>query len=528
MTDVIIIGGGVNGLVAATWLARRKLSVLLLERHEVVGGAALTTVSGQGFHRPTLSHALGPISADVVRALRLDRAKVEFLTPDPVLTTLGSRGEAITFHRDHVLTAASIQRVSPHDAGTWQAFVQTMQRLAGVVADVNRQPAPSIDAPGTGDLWRLLKLGRKARALGRRDLSRLVRYVPMAVADLVSEWFDADLVQAATASRGVFGHMAGPWSAGTGALLLQRMAEDPMPVGGGVTVKGGPGAFSAALAAMAESSGVRVRTGARVARILTRGRAAAGVALDSGEEIGAHAVVCAVDPRQVFLNLVDAGDLPPTFLQRIGNIRARGVLAKINLSLGAAPEFTALHGDPVPLKGRMLIAPGVDTIERAFDAAKYGQLSAHPWLELAIPSVNDPSLAPDGQHVMSIYLHYAPRELRAGQWSDLRDTVYQRAMDVLRPHAPDLESLVVEREVLTPEDLETRWGLSGGHIFHGEGALDQWWVSRPLLGWADHSSPVDGLFLASAGTHGGGGLTGQAGLNAARAISVRLKRARRG
>jgi len=523
VTDVIIIGGGLNGLVAATWLAQKKFSVLLLERHDQVGGAAVTTTSARGFKTPTLSHSLGPISADVVRALRLDRAGVEFITPDPVLTTFGSDGHAITFHRDHVLTAASIGGVSARDAANWQPFVQTMQKLAGVLDAINQHPAPSIDEPGAGDAWRMLQVGRRARALGRRDLARLGRYVPIAVADLVSEWFETDLMQAAIASRAVFGHQMGPWSAGTGALLLQRMAEDPMPVGGGVTVKGGPGALTTALASIASAAGVTIRTGARVAQILTRGDAAVGVMLESGEELPAHAVVGAIDPKQLYLSLVDPGALPPTFRQRVQQIRARGVLAKINLSLSGGPVFPALLGDDVPLRGRLLFAPTIDYLERAYDAVKYGRMSEHPWIEASIPTANDSDLAPPGQHVMSLYVHYVPHSDSVSP-----EGLLSRALDVLRPHAPNLDSLIVEREVLTPYDLEQGWGYSGGHIFHGEGALDQWWISRPLLGWAHHyGSPLSGLFLAGAGSHPGGGLTGQSGLNAARAISVALGRRRR-
>lgn len=523
MTDVIIIGGGLNGLVAATFLAQKKFSVLLLERHDQVGGAAVTTTSPRGFKTPTLSHSLGPISADVMHSLRLDRAGLHFISPEPVLTTFGHDGQAITFHRDHVLTAASIGRVSAHDAANWQPFVQTMQKLAGVLDGLNQHPAPSIDEPGTADAWRMLQVGRRARALGRRDLARLGRYVPIAVADLVSEWFDTDLMQAAVASRAVFGHQMGPWSAGTGALLLQRMAEDPMPVGGGVTVKGGPGALTAALAASASAAGVTIRTGARVAQILTRGESAAGVLLESGEELSAHAVVGAIDPKQLYLSLVDPGALPPTFRQRVQQIRARGVLAKINLSLSGEPVFPALHGDDLPLRGRLLFAPAIDEIERAYDAVKYGRMSERPWVEASIPTANDSDLAPPGQHVMSLYVHYVPQDASVS-----RDDLLARTLAVLRPHAPNLDSLIIEREILTPHDLEQRWGYSGGHIFHGEGALDQWWISRPLLGWAHHyGSPIGGLFVAGAGAHPGGGLTGQSGLNAARVISVALGRRRR-
>lgn len=522
MTDVIIIGGGVNGLVAANVLARRKFSVLMLERHGQVGGAAVTTASASGYRTPTLSHALGPISADVVRTLRLDRAGVEFIMPDPALTTFGPSGAAVTFHRDHILTAASIARVSEADAGRWQAFVQTLQRLAMVLTDINRHPAPNIDAPDAADLWRLLTMGRRARALGRRDLARLGRYVPMCVADLVAEWFEHDLVQAAVAARAIVGHHLGPWSAGTGALLLQRMAEDVMPVGGGVTTRGGPGALSDALASLATGAGVNIRTGAQVERILVRDGAAAGVVLTSGEEIPAHTVVAAIDPRQVFLSLIDAGELPPTFRQRVQQIRGRGVTAKINLTLNGTPQFTALHGDELPLRGRLLVAPSIDYLERAHDAAKYGELPEAPWIEISLPSINDDTLAPGGHHVLSMYVHEVPNDAALDH-----DTVFARAMAALTPHAPNIESLVVDQDVLTPTDLAARWGYVGGHIFHGESALDQWWVSRPQLGWAhSYASPISGLFLASAGTHPGGGLTGQSGLNAARVIARALGRRR--
>ena len=522
MTDVIVIGGGLNGLIAAMWLARRQYSVLVVERQAQVGGAAVTEVTPKGFHRPTLSHAIGPLSQDVIRSLRLDRLPIEFLRPEPALTVLGHEQTAISFHRDHVLTAASIARVSEADAGQWQPFVDTMLRLSNVLVALNQRPAPSVDDPATADLWHLLKVGRRVRGLGRRDLARLSRYLPIAVADLVAEWFEHDLTQTAVAARGVFGHPVGPWSAGTGALLLQRVAEDPMPVGGGVTVKGGPGALTAALLAAATDLGVQVRTGSEVTSVMTRGGSAVGVVLASGEELPAHAVVSAIPPKTLLTQLVDPGDLPPVFRQRIGQVRSRGVTAKVNLSLDGLPEFPALNGDAVPLSGRLLLAGSIDELERAHDAAKYGEVPGRPWIELSLPSVIDTALAPEGRHVLSAYVHNVPAS------ADIdRDRVYAATMAVLGEHAPDIDGLVLEHDVLTPADLESRWGLSGGHIFHGEGALDQWYAGRPLLGWAHHhATPVDGLFLASAGSHPGGGLTGQAGLNAARVIATRLDKRR--
>jgi phytoene dehydrogenase-like protein len=526
MIDVLIIGGGINGLVAAIALARDKRSVVVLDQRDSVGGAAITSTSPNGFKSPTLSHSIGPLSADVIKTLQLENAhgKLNFLFPDPALTTLGHSGECVSFHRDDVLTAASINQISAHDAGAWQTFAATMQRIAAVMTKLNQHPPPSIDAPSSTDLWHLLGVGQKTRALGRHDLARLARYAPMAVADLATEWFESPLVQAAIAARGVFGHHAGPWSAGTGALLLQRMAEDPIPVGGGVTIVGGPGALSEALLRMAQTAGAQVRTQARVAQVLTNGRAAVGVALDTGEEIAAQTVIAAVDPKHLCLNLIDPADLTPTFLQRMRQVRSRGVTAKVNLSLASKPAFPALEGDDHLLKGRILIAPDTDYIERAFDDAKYGRRSAHPWLEVATPTMSDPSLAPEGQHILSVYVHYAPRVLSDGSWVEQRDALYRSVIDTLTPHAPGISGLVLEREVITPEDLETQWGFAGGHIFHGEQTLDQWWISRPALGASQYEAPLQRLYFASAGTHPGGGLTGQSGLNAARVVSRALKR----
>lgn len=519
MPDVIVIGAGLNGLVAATVLAKRKLSTLVLERRPVAGGAALTSDLGPGFRAPTLTHALGPVHADVLRVLRLDRAHVEFITPDPALTALGRDGKLVVFHRDPVLTAGSIDRLSPHDAGRWRDFLRATHRFGEIVGALNRHQPPSMDDMKARDWWRLLKTGRKAKNLGRRDLAHLVRWLPMPVADLTSEWFENDLLRAAISARAVFGNFAGPRSAGTGGMLLQRLAEDAMPVGSGITVRGGPGALISGVVAEAERAGVSVRTGARVARITAKHERVTGVVLDNGEEIAAEVVVSAVDPRQTFLGLVDPADLTPTFRERAANYRARGVTAKINLALSAQPSFPALHGDVVPLRGRFLIAPDLDYLERAFDAAKYGEFSPEPWLELCLPTMSDPSLAPDGRHVMSIYVHVAPRHLRQGPWAAARESLYQAALRVLQPHVGDLGSLVIAREILTPEDLERDWGLSGGHIFHGEPTLDQSWLARPLLGWAQYRTPITGLYLAGAGTHPGGGLNGLSGLLAARAVA---------
>ena len=518
MTDVVIIGAGINGLIAAIALARRKRSVVVIDQHAAPGGAAITTEFAPGYRAPTLSHAIGPLHPDLARGLRLDRAGVEIITPDPALTTLGRSGQTITFHRDPVLTAASISQHAPDDAARWHEFITAAQRLGAFVGRIAQQPPPSIDDLSARDGLRLLALGRRARRLGRRNLIRLTRWAPMAVADLAGEWFKSELLAGAISAHAVFGHPAGPWSAGTGGMWLQRLAADPMPVGGGVTVRGGPGALSAALAKMAIEAGASVRLESAVQQVQVGSGRATGVVLATGDEIPARVIVGAIHPKRLMLDLVPASALPPSYLERMRHVRARGVTAKINLALSESPVFTSLHGDPVPLGGRLLIAPDPDYVERAFDATKYGAMSEAPWLEVSIPSMFDGSFAAEGRHVMSIYVHYAPRHLRGLEWDANRDALFKSVMRVLDEHAPSLQSLIVGREILTPEDLERRWGVIGGHIFHGEHALDQSWIARPLLGWARYRTPVRGLYMASAGTHPGGGLTGLPGMLAARAV----------
>jgi len=472
---------------------------------------------------PSLSHSLGPLSRDVVRALGLYRAHLEFLTPDPSLTALGDSGRRIIFHRDPVLTAGSIHDVSPKDAARWAEFVQTSQKIAAILTGINHQKPPAIDGKFSREWWPLVGTGRQARALGPRHLARLTRWLPMPVADLAEEWFETELLQGALAARAVFGNFAGPRSAGTGAMLLQRLADDPAPVGSGVTVRGGPGALAAALGEVARHAGAEIRTNAAVSHIAVADRRASGVVLQNGDTISARAVVSTLDLKRTMLGLVDREELPQMFTDRVRNFRARGVTAKINLSLSAAPVVAGLEGDPLPLRGRLLIAPDVNYIEHAFDHAKYGEISARPWLEISVPTMIDSSLAPEGQHVMSIYAHFAPRHLRNGTWTEHRGALFKIVMAVLEQYIPRLDSLVLAREILTPEDLEQRLGASGGHIFHGEPTLDQTWMARPLLGWSDYRTPVKGLFLAGATAHPGGGLTGQPGLLGARAALEALK-----
>lgn len=522
----LIIGGGVNGLTAAFYLARAGHQPLVLEGRPAVGGGAITEEMAPGFWAPTLAHATGPLRPSIVRDMQLEQRGVQFVRPDPRLIALGLDGHALAFSTDVTRTASAIRDLSARDAEKYPEFCATIERLGGFLRDLLEMTPPSIGAPSAGEMWELLKTGRRFRALGRTDEFRLLRWGPMAVADLVAEWFENELLQGAIAARGIFGTAQGPWSAGSGAVLLLNAAADPAPGGSSVMVKGGPGVLTAAMADAAREAGAIIRTGAAVTRVIVRDSRAAGVVLADGTEIEAAAVISSADPRRTLLGLVDPADLDPGFRTKARNYRSPGTTAKVNLALGALPAFRGV-ANPADLRGRIHIGPSVDYLERAFDASKYGGISPEPYLDITLPSLHDPSMAPEGRHLMSIYVQYAPYKLATGQeWTALRGTLAQRVTDTLERFAPGIQGLIEHQQIITPLDLEQTYGYTGGHILHGEPSLDQLFTMRPILGWAQYATPIEGLYLCGAGTHPGGGLTGGSGQNAAREIGRRL-RARR-
>ena len=522
MHPVIIIGAGHNGLIAAFYLAKAGFKPLVLERRSVVGGAAVTEEIAPGHRCPTLAHATGPLRPSIVKDMDLAR-RVEFLHPQPRVVALSPDGRALVMSGDRSRTSEAIKAHSLQDAANYPEFCDTLGRLASFLMPMLEQTPPSLDGPAAGEVWDLLKTGRRFRKLGRREGFRLLRWLPMAAADLVAEWFSTDLLQAVIAARGIFGTTAGPWSAGTGAVLLLNAAFDPEPGGSSVTVKGGPGALTQALADAARDAGATIRLEAPVARVTVRDGRATGVVLQDGTEIPARAVVSNADPHRTLLQLVDPVELDPTFLQRVRNYRLPGTVAKVNLTLGGSPPF---HGvaNPADLHGRIHIGPSVDYLEKAFDASKYGEISAAPYLDITIPSLPDPSLCPPGRHVMSIHVQFAPYQLASGMdWNTMRDHLATTVVRVLEQYSPGIQNAIEHRQVLTPLDLEDTYGLTRGHILHGEPALDQLFTMRPLLGWAQYRTPIEGLFMCGAGTHPGGGLTGAPGRNAAREIAKWIK-----
>jgi phytoene dehydrogenase-like protein len=514
----VIVGGGHSGLITAFYLAKAGLKPLVLERREHVGGVAATEEFHPGFRCSALLHAEGPLRSDVARDLKL--RGLEMLRPDPRLTALGADGRALALHEDAKTTADGLKQFSANDAARYPEFAKTLAQVSGVIAEVLALTPPEIDNPSVGDAWGMLNAGRKFRALGRKDMFRLLRWGPMAVADFVAEWFETELLRAVLAGRGIFGGNFGPWSAGSTMVLLLHAAADPHPAGPAAVPRGGMGALTAALAEAAKAAGAQIRTGADVAQILVKDGMVTGVALTNGEELAASAVVSGADPRRTFLKLIDPAHLEPNFIAKLQHYRSHGTTAKVNLALGALPKFKALAAAPA---GRIHIGHEIDYLERAFDGSKYGRLPEHPYLDVSIPTVLDASLAPAGKHVMSVAVHHAPYKLRATDWHSQRENLGETVINTLAEHAPGLAGSIEGRQVLTPLDLEQRYGLTGGHIFHGDLALDQLFTMRPLLGWARYRGPLQGLYLCGSGTHPGNGLTGGSGANAAREILKDLR-----
>ena len=515
--DIVIVGGGHNGLVTAFYLAKAGYTPLVLERRDQVGGAAVTEEFHPGFRSSTLAHSAS-LRPDIVRDMQLEKHGLKLIVPEAAVTSLSPDGQALVLYRDLNKTAQEIAKFSRSDAVKYSAFQAALEKTSRVISKALALTPPEIAEPTKADLFGLLQLGRSVRGLGKRSTYDLLRWGPMAVADLVSEFFENDLLRATIAARGIFGTFMGPWSAGTSLVLLLRAAADSHPAGSNLFAEGGIGAITQSMATAAQKAGAEIRTGAQVERIKVKGETTNGVVLSTGEEIEARAVVSNADPKNTFLKLIDPSLLSPSFTKRLQNFRMNGTVAKVNLALSGLPNFTALSGNAEALKGRIQIGPEIDYLERAFDESKYGSFSREPYLEITIPSLSDASLAPASQHVISIYMQYAPYKLRDGSWNDQKTALADTVIRNVQRYAPDLPERVLHAQVITPLDLEQTYGLTGGHIFHGELALDQIFTMRPFLDWARYRTPIRNLYLCGSGTHPGTGLTGGSGANAAREI----------
>ncbi|HEY2953929.1 MAG TPA: NAD(P)/FAD-dependent oxidoreductase [Candidatus Eisenbacteria bacterium] len=516
--DAIVVGGGHNGLVAAAYLARAGRRTLVLERRPLVGGAAVTEEVFPGFKFSVFSYVVSLLRPEVIRELDLPRHGLQILPLESTITPL-ENGDYLGSWSDPDETRRELCRHSTRDADAAVVFGRLMHHMAMAVKPILNMVPPDPASLAPGDLRGLLKLGGHFRSLGAERFHALHKLMTMSSADYLDEWFEFDALKATRSASGIIGTFLGPRSPGSAYVLLHHyMGEIDGAFRAWGFQKGGTGAISDAIAGAARAHGAAIRTGAAVERVSVRNGRATGVLLAGGEEIAAPLVVSGLDPRQTFTRLVEPAALPKELVDGVRRYKFRGSSGKVNLALAGLPDFTCLPGNGPHLRGAVSISPSIEYLERAYDDAKYGEFSRHPYMDIVIPSMIDPGMAPPGKHVMSIFVQYAPHALNGG-WSDAKREAFGDAVvKTLAHYAPNIESLILHRQVLTPADIERITGLTEGNIFQGELALQQLFFLRPVPRWARYRTPIHGYWQCGAGTHPGGGIMGGSGRLAAREI----------
>ncbi len=513
--DAVIIGGGHNGLVAAAYLARAGKRVIVLERRDRVGGSAVTEEIFPGFKFSVLSYVVSLLRPEIIRDLDLPSHGLELLPLESTLTPLPNDDYLVRW-ADHDLTRREIYRHSPRDAEAYDDFGKLMYHLAYAVKPVLEIVPPDPTSLNPKELLALLRLGKRFRNLNKEQFYALGKLMTMSAADYLDEWFETEPLKATMSASGIIGTFLGVRSPGTAYVLLHHyMGEIDGVFRAWGFAKGGTGAVSEAIAGAARRLGAEIRTQASVQQVIVENERAVGVALEDGEEIHAGVVVSGVDPKLTFLKLVEPRHLPSEFIDSIRRFKIRGSSGKVNLALGELPNFTCMPGPGPHLRGAISISPSIEYMERAYDDAKYGNFSQHPYMDMIIPSMIDPGMAPPGRHVMSIFVQYAPFALNGG-WSDeKREAFGDAVVDTLAQFAPNIKDAIIHRQVVTPWDMQEEYGLTEGNIFHGELSLFQLFFMRPVARWADYRTPLKSLYQCGSGTHPGGGIAGASGRLAA-------------
>lgn len=513
--DAIIIGAGHNGLVNAAYLARAGKQVLVLERRPLVGGATVTEEIFPGFKYSVFSYVISLFRPEIIRELDLSRHGLTILPLPSTLTPLPD-GNYLYRDWDHYRTMREIARHSPRDAEAYDEYGRSMYFMAKAVKYLLSLVPPDPTSLHPRDLRGLAGLGRHLLGLGEENLYTLTKLMTMSAADFLEEWFATEALKATLSASGIIGTFLGPRSPGTAYVLLHHyMGEIDGSFRAWGFAQGGTGGIANALASAATALGAEIRCNAPVARVLAKNGAATGVALENGDEFYSKVVVSSLDPKRTFLQLVDASLLPGELVTAIQRFNIRGSSAKVNLALAAAPELACLPGNGPHLRGAISLSPSIDYLERAYDDAKYGRFSRRPYIDVIIPSLIDPEMAPPGKHVMSCFVQYAPYHLREGTWEQQREALGDTVVETLAEYMPNLKDIILHRQVMTPWDIEQTTGLSQGNIFQGELSLSQLFFLRPAAGWAKYRTPIRNYFQCGSGTHPGGGITGAPGKLAA-------------
>ena len=528
--DAIIIGAGHNGLTAAAYLARAGRKVLVLERRHLVGGAAVTEEIFPGFKFSVCSYVVSLLRPEIIRELQLAKHGLEILPLDGTFTPMLS-GDYLWRVNDHARTFREISRHSRADAEVYDEYGRAMVEMGRFAKDILAMTPPDPFSLKMRELSVLGDLLKRFRALPELDRHNQLQLLTMSAVDFLDQWFETDVLKATMSASGIIGTFLGVRSPGTAYVLLHHYMGD---IDGAFRSwglsKGGTGTVSESIASAARTFGADIRVNAPVRHILVKDGEATGVVLENGDYHLASVVMSSVDPRLTFMRMVGADHLPGEFVEDIARYKYRGSSGKVNLALDGLPDFTAAPGSKDPglhrnqhLRGAISISPSVDYMERAFDDAKYGEFSRRPYVDIVIPSLTDPSVAPPGKHVMSCFVQYAPYDLREGTWDERREAFGDAVINAISQFAPNLKSRILHRQVLTPLDIERTFGLSEGNIFQGELTLEQLFFMRPAPGWAGYRTPIKRLYMCGSATHPGGGIMAAPGRNAAlRALGDRL------
>jgi phytoene dehydrogenase-like protein len=522
--DVIVIGGGHNGLVNAAYLAKAGKKVLVLERRHVLGGAAVTEEIIPGFLFSECSYVVSLLRPEIIRELDLPRHGLEILPLDGTFSPMPD-GNHLWRMNDHAKSIREIRRHSRVDAEAYDEFSKMMTPMCRFVKPMLSMVPPDPTTLNPRDLKQLHFLMQRFRELSSDERYTLIQLMTMSSADFLDQWFETDVLKATMSASGIIGTFLGIRSPGTAYVLLHHyMGEIDGAFRSWGFSRGGTGAISNAIAAAAREAGVEIRTKAPVGKILVKEGRATGVVLQSGEEIAANVISASVDPHLTFEKFLEPSELPADFLEGVRRYKFRGSSGKVNIALDALPEFKSLPGDGAHLRGAISISPSMEYMERAYDDAKYGHYSRHPYIDMVIPSLTDPSVAPPGKHVLSCFVQYAPYKLAEGTWDEQREAFGDNVIDTISEYAPNIKDIIVGRQILTPLDLEREFGLTQGNIFQGELSLEQLFFLRPVAGWAYYRTPVDNLYMCGSATHPGGGIMGANGRIASQVILKEWKK----
>ena len=518
--DIIVIGGGINGLVAAAYLAKAGRKVLLLEKKATLGGIAVTEEFFPGYKFSSLVDGAGYLSAAVSADLKLSQHGLEIVPVEPIVYSLQPSGQNLLITQDVSATVEQIAKFSIADARAYPEFVELLGKISAMVAGIMHISPPDLPEVGLRDLFDLLALQKPLREIGRVDFAQVLRVMPMPVADLLNEWFESETVKGAIAASALLNISLGPQEAGTVYNFLYNWAGSNNGLfRASGNILGGMGALSQALVNAAKTLGVEIKSNSPVEKIIISNGLASGIELSNGDQYLANTVVSAVNMNTTFMKLIDPYYLDQAFVKHLENIKYRGTTARVHFVLAELPGFQGVTGDTQNLlSGHLQISPTINYLQRAYDPVKYGRYSEDPYLDIFIPTISDPSLSSDGAHLMSVTVKYMPYHLREGNWESLKEDLAQLVIKKIAEYAPGFDVLIKHQKVLTPVDLELDYDLPEGNYAHGEMTLDQFMWMRPIPGYGQYRSPIENLYLCSAATHPGGGVTGINGKNAAREI----------